>query len=984
MKKNKKLLMFLALNSLATSFAGTVSGQIEEKYDKLYNNMVKNIEMGKSNEKNYKLIQDVLNKRNQELKDLYVQSNYIVKPEYLEWQVFFTGFYNSSNRGGKKSSISTITNGEPKSVDLGIVIPVQGMTRDNISLNLTSPPEKEKNVSIPEINVIMPETVNYIPVSVEVNAVSGLAWGLPDKFPGRNSVITGEATNIIAYNASGTKIFENLNIESVAGTTVQWDDPDSLTMSGAVNYSNNGVIGTTNANEPHIGQSTSISVLNTGINGNFTVNGDWTLNANYTGENTFAFLSYRPSFITGNSSVIYDGTLTLNRGSGSRGNLVRLSLNLENSTASALPTASLENKGDIFIEGTPNTTFGRTISMQLDPLSSLSAIKGELINSGKITVENSGNRGLNDPRPTALLVNSGDVSPTANVKIGNIDLMADNSIGFEIGSGVNPLSGVKADGSNGVIRVLGFVSNAVTIGNAVGTDTGDNLIGGLQNLNIFIDGARSQGIYLTDLPSVDDKNIILDDKVVQSITFGDNATFGVMVFNNSMTNNVIIDSSLANVTDFNKGDDKRIIVNTGLSLKNYMPITIINSENTGGTAIVNSGRPDDVSLENYGDITINSECPTCTYIGEVVPTVGIINDRGVMKNFSNVTINADNVYAVASNNGTITLNDGDITVNGDYATAIISFYQQSGPTIQPIINLESGNVYLNGSNGQVFYISEGIIGLGSAENTVNATVSGENSYLFSKLYNREDHFLGKFNINGDVNSVVDKGAAAFYYIGQVFPDPYYPPMDFLSDLSNLFVINSGTLTIDVKDDGYLFGLTKMGLKVSDLDNIQLSGINLIGSKKVKLSNSALYIDNDSNLDYQNNTGNTGYRDLEYFDTDIFLDSGITVTGTENRQTGMKLAGAATSFLYHYGENNGTINFSGDNSIGAYARNSKIVNNGLIDLGNSQNGTGIYAELYEHQSSESHFYRNTEVYNAGDIKIGENGIGIYANTKKIQI
>ena len=69
MKKNKKLLMFLALNSLATSFAGTTINQTEVKYDKLYNNMVKNIETGKSNEKNYKLIQDVLNKRNQELKD---------------------------------------------------------------------------------------------------------------------------------------------------------------------------------------------------------------------------------------------------------------------------------------------------------------------------------------------------------------------------------------------------------------------------------------------------------------------------------------------------------------------------------------------------------------------------------------------------------------------------------------------------------------------------------------------------------------------------------------------------------------------------------------------------------------------------------------------------------------------------------------------------------------------------------------------------
>ena len=38
MRKNKKLLMFLALNSLATSFGGTTTNQMEIKYNKLYNN----------------------------------------------------------------------------------------------------------------------------------------------------------------------------------------------------------------------------------------------------------------------------------------------------------------------------------------------------------------------------------------------------------------------------------------------------------------------------------------------------------------------------------------------------------------------------------------------------------------------------------------------------------------------------------------------------------------------------------------------------------------------------------------------------------------------------------------------------------------------------------------------------------------------------------------------------------------------------------
>ncbi len=97
MKRNKKLLMyFLALNTIMSSYLGAAT-TAPVKYDKMYNSMVKNIEKGTSNEENYKLIEKVLNQRNKELKDLYKQSDYIVKPEYLEWQVFFSGFYDDVN-----------------------------------------------------------------------------------------------------------------------------------------------------------------------------------------------------------------------------------------------------------------------------------------------------------------------------------------------------------------------------------------------------------------------------------------------------------------------------------------------------------------------------------------------------------------------------------------------------------------------------------------------------------------------------------------------------------------------------------------------------------------------------------------------------------------------------------------------------------------------------------------------------------------------
>jgi hypothetical protein len=97
MKNKEKLLLFLAFNAIAPLV--NAEAKTESKYDKLYNKMIKNIKEEKSNDDSYKLLNRILNQRNKELKDLYVQSDYIVKPEYLEWQVFFSGLYSNVKKG---------------------------------------------------------------------------------------------------------------------------------------------------------------------------------------------------------------------------------------------------------------------------------------------------------------------------------------------------------------------------------------------------------------------------------------------------------------------------------------------------------------------------------------------------------------------------------------------------------------------------------------------------------------------------------------------------------------------------------------------------------------------------------------------------------------------------------------------------------------------------------------------------------------------
>ena len=167
MKKNKKLLMyFLALNIILSSY---ITAATSSKYDRMYNQMVKNIEKGESNKSSYELISKLLNKRNKELKDLYLQSDYIVKPEYLEWQVFFSGFYEEYGKGVDNSAENaryhTKVNGyydsegnfvttsgtmggglagrpyqalqQAKDINLGVNIPLKGMTKEPLNLSLT-------------------------------------------------------------------------------------------------------------------------------------------------------------------------------------------------------------------------------------------------------------------------------------------------------------------------------------------------------------------------------------------------------------------------------------------------------------------------------------------------------------------------------------------------------------------------------------------------------------------------------------------------------------------------------------------------------------------------------------------------------------------------------------------------------------------------------------------------------------------------------
>ncbi len=159
---NKKMLMFLALNSLAV-----IPGEAaESKTDKLYNKITKNMETGKSNNENYKLIENILKQKNKELKDLYFQGDYIIKPEYLEWQIFFSGFYNENDRGGTNGKFKEYQKEQSaKVIDLGLGIKMRELNKNITDIDITGitvPP-----VSSSTMNFAVPTSLAIDPINIE-------------------------------------------------------------------------------------------------------------------------------------------------------------------------------------------------------------------------------------------------------------------------------------------------------------------------------------------------------------------------------------------------------------------------------------------------------------------------------------------------------------------------------------------------------------------------------------------------------------------------------------------------------------------------------------------------------------------------------------------------------------------------------------------------------------------------------------------------
>ena len=351
MRNKKKLLMFLALGSMANVYADGAESVANDKHERLYKNMTKNIENGLSNDNNYKLIEKVLKDRNKELKDLYLQSDYILKPEYLEWQIFMSGFYNNSSRGGTKDTVTNKITPEARSVDMGMIIPVSGITKEELALNIT--PVSEPNVNIAVKSVYAPQVSSKEVNFSEIELPQAPYVAVPYIYGGNSTVnySIGSYSPNTAYYTNGNKIFDNLNVDT-AGTTLVLDSSTyNIDITGGMSYENGTYSGISSSSYTHTGYSDDFSVHNIGQDGNFEIKGNWDMTAKNNEWQSIGFLTYRPFSINSDSKVTFSGRLDLQLESpydeeigigGWNESLIGMSLNLGASTSgTATATASV-------------------------------------------------------------------------------------------------------------------------------------------------------------------------------------------------------------------------------------------------------------------------------------------------------------------------------------------------------------------------------------------------------------------------------------------------------------------------------------------------------------------------------------------------------------------------------------------------------------------------------------------------------------------
>ena len=628
--------------------------------------------------------------------------------------------------------------------------------------------------------------------------------------------------------------------------------------------------------------------------------------------------------------------------------------------------AIMKNEGEINLRG--SESYGMKIAAKSDD-------RAEMVNTntGKITLGKNGADTASNSIAMALTADS-TVTNGVSLKRGNArneGTIEVKDVQNSLGAYVNVNSSITNSGKININSTIAGLTDAEKAANkkqAYNMGMRADTVSGAEIINngeITIDGAYAIGMLAKGAKLVNTKTI-------------------------SSTNvkNAIGIVGMSGSTIENRGTVK--VVGTGNT--NNIGVLINGSTGTVGTIPAGDPAPSiEVSGDNSTGVLVTGTGSSLTMKGNV--TVSGNSISGIVANGTTVKLE-DAATVKVDNNGAVA---GEIDDKGSYGIVVkgaTGKFEGLGTTADVKVTTDKSiGLYSEGeltvdkanvtaTDGAInFFAKGGKINI----NGGGTTETGQKSLLF---YTSNS---GKVILGGQLDATIKGGTTpstrgtAFYYVS---PTRYgaFDTSAIQAYFNTTFGNGTSTLNhlkLNMEAGSRLFVASNVGMNLSNTAATTLmTGITnaptITGSnyKTFMLYLSKLTIDQAVDL----NDPNSAYAQLEIANSSI--DNASTMTGSNNRQVAIAQENGNDTAGNGYDASEvtltntatGSINLTGDESTGIYAKRGLIINDGQISVG--KKSTGIYIVEDDRSPATATLGAKATNSSTGVISIGEDSTGMY--------
>ncbi|WP_435309080.1 autotransporter domain-containing protein [Sebaldella termitidis] len=895
----------------------------------------------KNYENRYKLVEQLLKEKQKELEDLYKQGDFIVKPEYLSYQVFFSAFYGNSKSGKSSYGKDYENPAVPIPVNFGILIPmkeikpeIQEVIPNNYNYAFTDP----ESIKIGSLELLTVKTVDIPNFDVEIPNIQ-----YPVSFGTIDPITVNVSANTNGYTNSANSQNLNTNTQTPANTFLA----NGGSQTGIIQII--GVEGT-NVTDP-LGGTGSVT---------YVIAAD--MESQRTGGRIITMESHRGySGTTGATSATGDlnealfltttGNLYINSENS-------IGIELERGYSDARNDAIYINKG--LIES--GAAYSKVIGIDFQG-ETLGSEEGPIIaeNRGIIRMNGDDSIGINSVRTPNATGTDLDIGIK---NTGLIEINGDNSYGIFIGG--KDLRG-NCNKDNGCPARPANITSDVMY---------ENLL--VQNGTININGENGVGVVLKDTDSLYNVKI-LNNAVL-------NEAAGVININNKNSVGIYADGIYDNSNVFH-GEETNYYNNGTISLNSLDGIGIrvdYSGIENAGTVRLLSGAVNSIGMAGTDQTTIPKNSGLIEILNGGSENIGIFVNEGNAVNLENgiIKVEAGNSSGILAYNGAGE-NKGSIFVSSNDSAGIIAD--------NSTININGGLIENSGNNMAIFGTDSSVINLNAG--LINTLGQGVSLYLnkgtavnlkngFTINVNNESFMLYSKDSSGSYSSVLNtdgisaanikNGGFGFYYDKNTGTDAE----NFLRNT----VSGTGILNLNMEKEAVLIFLDETTVSPQFLSNLDINLSNIGSALKINgsgyynygFNKVGLIVDKNINLDNPDDT----YLKNIYSSSDIDVNTGIDITGSKSGQIfiiqanydGSPGRNAVTI------NNNGNITLSGNNSAGI-----------LADFGEIYNNAGGAVNILGSNSKALVSLNGTAVFNDGVINIGgADSAGIYGSNNFVGV